>query len=209
MMDDQPSQDLIVLVPDADMEFAIRALLSRRELKIRPITFDVRRHLQRDAGCRSDCHTYLRSQLRQYRYAMVIFDHEGSGREPVERAELEREVEGVLRINGWEDRAAVIVIDPELEAWVWSDSPAVDGVLGWTGRATALRDWIQSTTTFWHTGQDKPERPKEAFSAALRQVKKPPSPSIFKDLAERVGIDRCVDPAFAKFKDTLRQWFGC
>jgi len=207
MMDDQPARDLIVLVPDADMEFSIRALLSRSALKIRPIEFDVRRHVQRDAGCRSDCHNYLRFLSRGYRHAMVLFDHEGSGREQVERVELEHEVEGVLRVNGWEDRAAVIVVDPELEAWVWSDSPAVDGVLGWTGRTPTLRDWIQADTAFWPTGQIKPERPKEAFAAALRRVGTPPSPSIFKALADRVGIDRCVDPAFAKFKDTLRQWF--
>jgi len=44
--------DLIALVADADMEAAVRALLSRPSaLGIRSITFDVKRHIQRDAGC--------------------------------------------------------------------------------------------------------------------------------------------------------------
>lgn len=203
-------RDLIVVVPDADLEFAIRAMLSRHEaLRIRSITFDVRRHVERDAGCRSDCHNYLRLWLHEFRYAMVLFDLEGSGQEHSERVQLEGEIEGVLRINGWQDRAAVTVIDPELEAWVWSDSPMVDEVLGWTGRTPALRAWVQSATEFWHTEQAKPERPKEAFNAALRKVRKQHSPSIFEDLGTRVSIDRCVDPAFLKFKGTLQGWFGC
>ena len=210
MIDGRPARDLIVVVPDADMEFAVRAMLCRPEaLRMRSITFDVRRHLQRDAGCRSDCHNYLRMWLREYRYAMVLFDHEGSGQENSERVQLESEVEGVLRINGWDDRAAVIVIEPELEAWIWSDSPVVDEVLGWTGRTPALRAWVQSATGFWRAQQIKPERPKEAFDAALRKVGKQHSPSVFEDLATRVSMDRCVDPAFGKFKSVLQGWFGC
>lgn len=210
MIDGQPSRDLIVVVPDADMEFAVRAMLSRPEaLRIRSIAFDVRRHAERDAGCRSDCHNYLRLWLHEYRYAMVLFDHEGSGKETTGRTQLESEVEGVLRINGWQDRAAVIVIYPELEAWVWSDSPVVDEALGWTGRTPDLRAWVQSDTVFWHAGQIKPERPKEAVDAALRKVGKQHSASVFEDLAARVSMDRCVDPAFGKFKSALQGWFGC
>ena len=201
--------DLIIIVPDADMEFAIRAMLSRSEaLKIRPITFDVHRHVERDAGCRSDCHNYLCLWLSEYRHAMVLFDHEGSGREHLEREQLEGEVEAVLRINGWEDRAAVIVLAPELEAWVWSDSPVVDQVLGWKGRTPDLRAWVQSATDFWHTGKAKPERPKEAFDAALRKARKQHSPSVFEDLAMQVSLDRCIDPSFGKFKRVLQGWFG-
>lgn len=201
--------DLIIVVSDGDMEFAIRAILARSEaLRIRPIRFDVRRHVERDAGCRSDCHNYLRLWLREYRYSMVLFDHEGSGREHINRAHLEREVEEVLSINGWDNRAAVIVLDPELEACVWSDSPVVDEVLGWRGRTPALRGWVQSATQFWHTGQTKPDRPKEAFDAALRQARKQHSPSVFEDLGARVSLDRCIDPAFGKFKSVLQGWFG-
>jgi hypothetical protein len=54
-------KDLIVLVADADMEAAVRGLLSRPSaLGIRPISFDVKRHVQRDAGCRSGAHDLLR-----------------------------------------------------------------------------------------------------------------------------------------------------
>jgi len=93
MTDRQQTKDLIVLVPDADMEYTIQALLRRHQaLDIRPIAFDIRRHLQRDAGCRSDCHNFLRLCLNDYQYALVLFDHEGCGREHITRVELEAEI---------------------------------------------------------------------------------------------------------------------
>jgi hypothetical protein len=41
--------------------------------------------------------------------------------------------DGTLRLlalftSGWENRAAAVVLDPELEIWVWSDSPEVEAV---------------------------------------------------------------------------------
>ena len=209
-----PDKDLMVIVPDGDMEFAVEALLCRPEsLGMRPISFDIRRHLQRDSGCRSDCHHYLRPWLRGYGYAMVLFDHEGCGKEELERTVLEEQVEAMLRDNGWNNRCAVIVIAPELEAWVWSDSPVVDEVLGWQGRTPVLRDWVRNRTEFWPSDHPKPNRPKEAFEAALKEVRKQRSPRLFKDLASRVSVSRCIDPSLLKFRDMLAGWFpkheGC
>ena len=42
---------------------------------------------------------------------------------------------------------------------------------------------------------------------ALRMSKKSRSSSIFKQLAATVGVGACADPAFNKFRDTLRTWF--
>jgi hypothetical protein len=38
-------------------------------------------------------------------------------------------------------------------------------------------------------------------------VRKGRSSAIFFELAQRVSVNRCIDPAFLKFKNTLRQWF--
>lgn len=200
--------DLIALVADADMEGTVRALLSRPSaLGIRPITFDVKRHIQRDAGCRSGAHDFLRLWLHAFRYAVVLFDHEGCGREQKGRNQVEIEVEKRLEVNGWRDRCAVVVIAPELESWVWSDSPAVDDALGWRGKTPGLREWARSETGFWHSNNVKPDRPKEAFDAALRKVKKPRSAALFEELARRVSVDGCIDPAFLKFRRVLSEWF--
>jgi hypothetical protein len=57
-------------------------------------------------------------------------------------------------------------------------------------------------------GEVKPKRPKEALEQALRLARKSRSSSIFRQLAQRVSVKRCTDPAFLKFKATLQRWFG-
>jgi hypothetical protein len=141
-----------------------------------------------------------------YMHALVIFDHEGCGREDVPAEQLEPEVAAQLALSGWGDRAAAIVIAPELEAWFWSESAHVDDVAGWKTRSPGLRDWLR-TKQFLQPGQVKPNRPKEALEAALREVHNHPSASLFSKLAEHVSLKSCVDPAFLRFKETVRRWF--
>jgi hypothetical protein len=136
----------------------------------------------------------------------VIFDREGCGNERESREKLEVEVEDRLRQNGWNDRARAVVIDPELESWVWSDSPEVEAALGWRGRSPELRSWLIGSG-FLHEGATKPERPKEAVEAALRVVRKPRSSAIYQELAGSVSLRRCSDAAFAKLRLTLQEWF--
>ncbi len=201
--------DLIVLVADNNMENTLRGLLSRHwALGIRPITYDIFRHDKRDPGCWTDAHNYLRPYIRQYRYALVMFDHEGSGQEERKAAELEKDLENRLRENGWaEGRARVIVLEPELEIWVWSDSPQVDRCLGWEAHQPGLRTWLQQQGLLTH-GAFKPADPKKALEAALREVKTPRSSAIYRRLAEQVSFQRCVDPCFKRFREILTEWFS-
>lgn len=200
-------RDLVALVADKDMEHALGGVLGRGPaLGIRPLLADIFVHPQRDPGCRSDAAGFLRSFVHQYDFALTLFDHEGSGRESATREELESMVEQELGRAGWDDRAGTVVIEPELEAWLWTDSPELDRVAGWQGRAPGLRDWLRSSK--FEVGElGKPLRPKEAFRDALRQVQKRPSPALFGQLAERASLERCVDPSFAKLKATLQRWF--
>ena len=204
----EPSTDLIVLVADLDAHNAVDALLARPEsLGIRPIgRFLIDRFIKRDSGCFGDSHEYLRPFVRQFSHALVIFDRHGCGRENLPREAIESDVEDRLAKNGWSNRSAAVVIDPELEAWVWSESPAVPIVLGWAGRDPDLRRWLEENG-YIGPGDLKPADPKESLHAALRVVRKRPSASVFRQLAERIGLYRCLDPAFLKFKSTLQRWF--
>lgn len=208
MTSDVPEKDLVVLVADKQMEYAVKGLLTRGpSLGFQNLSQDIYVHMHRDPGCFLRGDEFLRPFHRQYRHAIVMFDHRGSGREGRLREDLEADLERRLFSSGWEDRAAAIVLDPELEVWVWSDSPEVDAVLGWRGRTPTLPAWLQAEG--YSTGRrTKPSRPKEAMECALRAVGKSRSAAIFLQLAERVSVDRCTDPTFLKFKTTLRQWFG-
>jgi hypothetical protein len=71
----------------------------------------------------------------------VLFDYYGCGAEhEMAPEEIEDEVEEKLSRSGWEDRARCVVIDPELEVWVWSDSPEVDRCLGWKSEPRRVQD---------------------------------------------------------------------
>jgi hypothetical protein len=202
------ASDLIVVTADIDAAGAIRALLERHQaLSIRRITATVDRYVGRDSGCYRRAHEYLRPFISQFNYALVVFDRHGCGSEGRSRLLLEEDVQQRLRRNGWADRSAAIVLDPELEAWVWSDSPEVDRILGWTGRKPDLRTWLREQS-LWPDDVSKPTHPKRAMQSALQHARKPRSPAVYRQLAESVGVQRCADPTFEKLRATLRRWFA-
>lgn len=203
----QMQKDLVVLVADKKIEFTVRGLLTREKaLNIRELTVSFYAHPEHDPGCLLRSHDFLRPFVNQYAHALVLLDYEGSGQEEKTREELEANIEKELSITGWGDRAAAIVIDPELEMWIWSDSSHVDDVLGWKGRNPPLKVWLEESG-YLNERQIKPDRPKEAMEKALMLVRKPLSASLYSQLAERVGIERCIDASFVKLKETLQRWF--
>ena len=202
-------KDLVILVADKDMELTIKGILSRPlGLGVRAVTSDCYVHPGRDPGCLLDGHNFLRASAKSHAHALIIFDREGCGQERYTREDLETEVEEHLVRSGWNaDVVAAVAIDPELEIWVWSDSPHVEAELGWTGKQPDLRTWLKNEG-FLIPHPVKPARPKEAVDAALRFARKPRSPSLFLQLAQKVSFERCTDPAFEKLKRTLRNWFA-
>lgn len=199
--------DLVVLVPDKNMKFALTALLSRpADLEIRSVTSDIYVHVERDPGCFLKCDSFLRSFIRSHMHALVVFDREGCGREHQSRQQLESQTEEKLSRSGWNDRNAAVVLDPELESWVWSKSPQVARILDWEGRDPGLHDWL-AAKGYIVQNRIKPSRPKEALEGALRIVRKPRSSSIYFQLARDVQFQDCADPSFLKLRDILSKWF--
>jgi hypothetical protein len=200
--------DLYVLVADLDQEQAIRALLEHRtaSLGIRPGRTEVRKHPQHDGGCYRQASALLRTMQSQAAHALVVFDREGSGAEDKAASEIEADLERRLDISGWDGRARVVVIDPETEIWLWSDSPHVATALGWTAGEADLRQWLTGRG-FLAAGQVKPARPKEAMLAVLRETRVKPSAAIFGEAARKVSLDRCQDRSFLRFRQILRDWF--
>ena len=198
--------DLAVLVADSNMQAAVRGLLSRPEsLGIRSVQSSIFVHVERDPGCFHRGHDFLRSMANRYAHGLILFDRLGSGQENQGREDLEKSVNGRLSISGWNERASTIVLDPELEVWVWSESPEVGRCLGWKGQPD-IRSWL-SNQGMWPMGNPKPENPKKAIELVLRYVNKSRSSSIYENLAQNVSFQKCTDPAFIKFKEVLQNWF--
>ena len=198
--------DLVIVVADADMEGAVRGLLPRTKalgLQSR-ITFHVIRHPRRDPGVFHEAHEWLRPLKQKYRYALVMLDREGSGQERRSAQEIEQAVQRKLDRSGWKERSAVVVMDPELEVWVFSPSRHVVEIVA-DGDLQTFRKVLRLAPT---RSDGKPRRPKETMEAILRTKRIPRSSDIYRSLAERVTLSGCRDPSFQKFRQILRTWFG-
>jgi hypothetical protein len=201
-------KDMVILVADKNMEAAVRGLLSRQQtLNIRQVDAEILRHPQRDSGCCNSGVEFLATFASQFVHALLMFDREGCGQDDQTAESIEENIEERLSRSGWNGRAKVIVLDPELEMWVWSASPHVEECLGWCHHATPLRQWLLDQG-YLRSGEAKPVRPKEAMEAALYTSRTPRSSAIYRHLAEKVSLRGCADRAFLKFRDVLQQWFG-
>ncbi|MDE0331689.1 MAG: hypothetical protein OXL41_07450 [Nitrospinae bacterium] len=200
-------KDLVIIVADKNLEHALNGLLSRPEaLGIRAIETDIYRHPQHDPGCAVHGVEFISNFAGQYSYGLLMFDHEGSGKETTTRLDLQESLNESFAISAWGERARAIVLAPELEVWIWGDSRHVDEVAGWQGRDPGLRRWLVEQD-YLQEGEVKPMRPKEAFEAALREARKPRSASLYLQIAEKVSLRRCTDSAFLELKSILADWF--
>ena len=200
-------QDLIILVADKDAKHALQGVLSRPErLGIRSVGYRIEQHPMHDGGCRSEGVSFLRVFHRQFKHSLLIFDHEGCGVEGESAGAIETRMEAEMDKAGWAGQSAVIVIEPELDAWVWSDSPHVSDILGWKTPSQVLHAWLESKGWIVQ-GAIKPHRPKEALDAVLRKARRPRTAALYRDLAENISLQRCTDRAFAKLRSILLRWF--
>lgn len=200
-------KDLIIPASDKDLEFALRGLLARPQaLGIRPIDADIFVDPLHDPACALRGVPLISGFANQYRYGLLMFDHEGSGRETTSPQELADRLNAEFARSAWGARARAIVLVPELEAWIWSDSPHVDDAAGWKNRNPGLRPWLIDRGWLC-TGKTKPVRPKEAFEAALREARTPRSASLYERIARTVSLRRCRDSSFRELRTTLTNWF--
>jgi len=204
----QKTHDLVLLVADKDMEYFVSGLLTRpNDIGISEINCNIIPYVSRhDPGCCRNSHNFLRAYSTTYSYALVLFDHHGSGRENDTVQIIQDDVEKDLSRSGWGNRAKAVVISPELENWIWSRSSRVAACLGWKGQSEKLGKWLEEKGE-WAAESSKPEDPKRAVELALRKARKPRSSRIYRDLAERVSLEGCIDPAFLRLRNILREWF--
>ncbi len=207
-MTEQGKKDLVVVVADSHQEQTVTTLLIERwkALGIRQLVinadFDIY-SLRNDPRVFKEAGSFLETFARQYQYALVLIDAEWEGG-PSSAEAIEEKIQGDLNGNCWQGRSAVIVIDPELEIWVWSTSPHVHRIVGMD--RNEIKD-LGHQKGYWQEGEAKPSRPKELLKEVLRRTNTKYSAALFRQLAEKVSLGRCQDDSFRYFREILQGWF--
>jgi hypothetical protein len=198
-------KDLALLVADKNMDFALRGILQRHEsLGIRAVTYETQLHAGRDGGVRASGPETLSLLRDQFNYGIVMLDMDGSGTEEDSAIALEDDLNGRLA-HSWGDRAKAIVIEPELDAWVWGSDHAMAEVLGWS-EDLRIREWLARQGHGFHPNH-KPLQPKEALEMLMFRLSEPRSSALYARLTAKISLARCIDPAFNRLKSTLQSWF--
>lgn len=200
-------KDLLCLVADKNMEAVMQELLSRYQaLQIRKIDFETFVHPQRDPGCLQTGSELLLEGNNGHAHGLIVLDFSWEGR-PVDnvqglldqmRSRLDRR--GLL---GWAD---VVVIDPELENWLFTGSPALADALGWN-KPQSVRDWLR-IQGMWPADSQKPSDPKRAMEMVFHEARMPRSSAIYRVIARHSSFRTCSDAAFLRLRGILTSWFA-
>ena len=128
-------KDLVLLVADKNTQFALKGALGRPEaLGIRPIEFEFRVHPGRDGGARKTGPEVLALERRRFKHALLVLDFEGCGTDLMNASALETQLDAKLSMH-WKSDAKSIVIEPELDVWVWGADNAVEAAIDWPAGA--------------------------------------------------------------------------
>lgn len=211
-------KDVIFHIADAHMESGFRAFFSRDDwhFTLGCHRFDIdpdsnediyRRGGYTDGGLWKHAHNNLAPFRERYRYAVIVLDADF---EPHPGAEvLHADISANMQSAGWHmDSFQVVVIQPELEAWLWAPNLNVAQAFGHADfdqmkAVLAAEDW-------WNEGEPKPSDLKAARDRAARLGGKrtggPIFKGVFNGLSKR-ACDRCVEPGFIAMRTALQTWF--
>lgn len=206
-MTETAKRDIVFLLADKGMELVITGFLGRprfhRSLRCGEFAFNPRLDVivspTKDSGMPKFARGLLKSYERTHRRAVVIVDADWVGSPGA--ATLRERVEQAMS-EGWKE-FAVIVIEPELEAWMMSDNSHLATIFGCPGNYRELL----AEAGWWPADRAKPPRPKEALGHLKQRYRARAGNAEFGKLAAVMSVRQCQDPAFIQLRDQLRTWF--
>jgi len=206
-------RDCVFFVADKTMRETFLGFLSREDrdeqLGCGAFTFDPAEDLffaagQNDCGLNKRADALLSAFLHSHQKVVVALDCEWDG-SPGQVAIIQN-ISTQLLGSGWAaDDVIVIAIEPELEQWIWQDSPVLADELRMDapqGLKAAL-----SARGLWPQDAAKPPSPKELFIQLRRENNVKLSSSVFKRIAANVPVAACQDSEFRRLVNQLQLWF--
>ncbi|GAA6623912.1 methylation-associated defense system protein MAD4 [Scytonema sp. NUACC26] len=190
-------RDCIFLLADKNMEATFLGFLTREKfhlsLGIHQFKFEINEDLivdesGSDPGVFTRAHEFLRLYQRTHHHAVIVLDNDWEGSPGVNA--IEERISSNMLKSGWKDNNfAVIVISPELEAWILQDSPVVATAFKYK-QDVPLRQWLEKKG-LWQSSSAKPNDPKKAVEETLKISKTPRSSAIYRQITSRVSVKGC------------------
>jgi|GEM_PF-1189426 hypothetical protein len=198
--------DLVALVPDVHIDAIIRTLVSRLWPHISFIS--VKAKGDPDVFYRAE--EWLRPFIHRAQYALVILDFQWARPSGLAASHHVREkLKDRLSRSGWQDRCEVVVIDPEVESWLWADVRTLARAI--------LQEHENEILRLLPRGSSKPRNPKEELDRVIEQVNRDRrvrakrDARLYEQFAREIPkerLDQCADPAFSALRWALSSWFG-
>ncbi len=211
-------RDVIFHLADQHMEAGFRAFFARADwhhvLGCDQFTIDAdsERDIYRkggytDGGLWKHAHTNLTPFKEEYRRAVIVLDADF---EPHPGSEtLQADISRNMLAAGWEENSfCVVVIDKELEAWLWAPNLNV-------AKAFGHNDFEQmraalAAKQLWDDGAPKPNDLKRARDLAAKLGGKRTGSPIFRGVfggISKRACDLCQEEGFTSMRAAIRTWF--
>lgn len=207
------TRDCLFFVADKTMRETFLGFLSREDraaqLGCGNFDFDPAEDLffaagQNDPGLYTRAGSLLSPFLQSHRKAVVVLDCDWDGSPG--QAQILLNITTQLQQSGWAlEDVIVIAIEPELEQWIWQDSPVLSDELRMEA-PQGLKATL-SQRGLWRAEDAKPQSPKDLFIQLRRENNVKLSSSIFKRIASRVPVAACGDDEFRRLVAQLQAWF--
>lgn len=203
-------KDVVFFVADAAMEAVFREFLKRGHfagrLHCADFSFDIARDPpSKDGGVYKRVHELLKSFQHTHERTVVVLDKQ-FGNEGLKTDQVKSAIEENLRDSGWDDdHYAVVVIDPELEVWLWQDNAHVEQCLKYQG-AKSLRATLADSGE-WPVDCLKPLQPKDCIQQLIRRNRAGVPTVVYTQIAAKVSVLACQDAMFQALLAQLQTWF--
>lgn len=200
-------RDIVFLLADNGMEQVVTGFLTRERchlsLGCAAFDFNPRQDVivspTKDSGMLKYARGLLKSYEATHQRAVVILDDAWQGN-PGTVPLRERLSEALS--YGWKE-FAVIIIKPELEAWLMNENAHLPRIF----RCPENYRHLLADAGLWPASAAKPPDPKAALDHLRHRYRVRVGNAEFGKLAAAMSVRHCQDPAFIQLRDQLRTWF--
>jgi hypothetical protein len=206
-------RDCFFLVADSNMRSAFEGFLTRDKFYLSlgcgPFDFDPAEDIlvaagDNDPGIYTRGHEILRPIRATHKHAVAVLDAEWDGTPG--RQVITEQLSSRIESTGWSREGfQVLVIDPELENWIWQRNVNLAHCLRFKSLSNMMDE--PDVQRYWPEKELKPRRPKEVLETLLKKQNIRRSSALYRQITSRVSVKDCQDSAFHLLRDTLRRWF--